>query len=332
MKTGLLAIFDLEEQYAYHLLDYISEKQGMPFRTVAFTDMQEMKNYLNDNYVDLLLISADSFDESIADFSIGKIILLSNGNVYSEYIDYSSIYKYQSTENIIREVLDYYVNVNKDAHIMPVVKENVEIIGAYSPIGRCGKTTFAIALGQCLAEEHQVLYMNFEEFSGFGKMLDTGFPGDLSDLMYFYMQNPDSIAIKLKAIVGQLQGMDYVPPLVYQKDLREIDAAQWARLIKHIAATSEYDKIIIDLGNMVSDIFEMLSICNVVYVPGVSDPVQRYKLDSFLNYIEDDENFALKDRVVEVDMSDNVLKDVDITSTVLATEVRAFVGKYINGI
>ena len=83
---------------------------------------------------------------------------------------------------------------------------------------------------------------------------------------------------------------------------------------------------------MVSDIFDMLSICNVVYVPGVSNSVQRYKLDSFLNYIEDDDNYALKDKVVEVDMSGNVLKDIDITSTVLATEVKEFVRKYINGI
>ena len=33
------------------------------------------------------------------------------------------------------------------------------IIGVYSPIGRCGKTCLALAIGQILAKEEKVLFV-----------------------------------------------------------------------------------------------------------------------------------------------------------------------------
>ena len=56
--------------------------------------------------------------------------------------------------------------------------DDVEVIGVYSPIGRSGKTTFAITLGQVLAKEKETLYINMEEFSALSKIFNKEYSGD----------------------------------------------------------------------------------------------------------------------------------------------------------
>ncbi|MDQ9824849.1 hypothetical protein RFZ44_16190, partial [Acinetobacter sp. 163] len=60
-----------------------------------------------------------------------------------------------------------------------VLKKTTEILGVYSPVGRCLKTSFALALGQILARERAVLYLNLEEYSGFEELIGKGFAHNL---------------------------------------------------------------------------------------------------------------------------------------------------------
>ena len=39
-----------------------------------------------------------------------------------------------------------------------------KVLGVYSPVGRCLKTSFALTMGKLLAQEERVLYPNLEEF------------------------------------------------------------------------------------------------------------------------------------------------------------------------
>ena len=45
MKTGMLGIYDVDSNYANSLMEYISDKRGIPFRTVAFTELEALKEF-----------------------------------------------------------------------------------------------------------------------------------------------------------------------------------------------------------------------------------------------------------------------------------------------
>ena len=60
------------------------------------------------------------------------------------------------------------------------------IIGVYSPVGRCGKTSLALAMGQLLAREEKLLFITLDTFTGFSGLLDEQWKRDLSDLIYYY--------------------------------------------------------------------------------------------------------------------------------------------------
>lgn len=300
MKTGMLGIYDVDSNYANSLMEYISDKRGIPFRTVAFTELEALKEFAEKREIDILLISAAAMTHDIAEYNIGKIILLTDGNVFAEYISYASIYKYQSSENIIREVINYYVDISTAEGVGSVLVDDVEVIGVYSPIGRSGKTTFAITLGQVLAKEKETLYINMEEFSALSKIFNKEYSGDLSDLMYFYKQNPESLPLKLKAIVNSINEMDYIPPSMFSNDLRSLDSSVWLGMIQAIINSGMYKTIILDLSNMVKDIYEVLEFCNVIYMPMNDDRMSLMKISEFEEFIFKTEQEELLDKIVKV--------------------------------
>lgn len=302
MGGGILAIYDLESGYADSLMQYIHQKQNMPFKTVAFTNKNALYEYLKEHHIDILLISVTDMEKELEDEDIEKIILLSNGKIFSEYIGYASIYKYQSSERIIREVLDYFVEVHNCENIVTNISQSVEIVAVYSPVKRIGQTILSLTLGQILANDFTTLYINMEEFSAFDKIFHQSYEGDLSDLMYFYKQSPNILPIKLKAIVNTIHKLDYIPPLVYSKDLRNIDTGGWVELIKSVAATGMYEKIVIDLSSVVADVFSILDICSKVYMPTINDMVSSMKISAFEEYLVRSENSEIIDKIIKVNM------------------------------
>jgi hypothetical protein len=300
MSTGTLAIYDLESGYADSLMQYISQKKSMPFRTVAFTAKNALYEYLEKNHIDILLIGADNMEKELEDEDIERIILLTNGTIFSEYIGYASIYKYQSSEKIIKEVLDYFVDVNCSRQKIFDRGKDVEITAVYSPIKRTGQTTFALVMGQLLATKFRTLYINLEEFSAFDKVFQQCYEGDLSDLMYFYKQNPDTLPIKLKTIVQTIHQLDYIPPLIYSKDLRNIETGKWIEMMEAVAGTGMYEKIIIDISSAVSDVFSMLKFCDKVFMPIAGDAVSLMKVSAFEEYILKSEGDEIMEKMVKV--------------------------------
>lgn len=330
MNAGTLAIYDLESGYADSLMQYINQKQSMPFRTLAFTNKNALYEYLEDHHIDILLISAKDMERKLEDEDIEKIILLSNGEIFSEYIGYASIYKYQSSEKIIREILDYFVEVkNSDKTISDAAKD-VELIAVYSPIRRTGQTIFALTMGQILANDFTTLYINMEEFSAFDKIFHQSYEGDLSDLMYFYRQNPDTLPIKLKAIVNTIHQLDYIPPLVYSKDLRNIDTGKWVQMIQAIAVTGMYEKIIIDISSVVADVFSILEVCNKTFMPVADNPVALMKISAYEEYVLKSENNEIIDKCTKVKVP---LTSVDVDDeSFLDRQLWSELGDYVRSI
>lgn len=300
MSGGVLAIYDLEAGYADSLMQYINQKQSMPFKTVAFTNKNALYEYLKEHHIDILLIAATDMERQLEGEDIEKIVLLSNGEILSEYIGYASIYKYQSSEKIIREILNYFVEAHHSESIISKVPKEVEIVAVYSPVRRTGQTVFSLTMGQILANDFTTLYINMEEFSAFDKVFHQSYEGDLSDLMYFFKQSPDTLPIKLKAVVNSIHQLDYIPPLVYSKDLRNIDTGKWVELIEAIAVTGMYEKIIIDVNSVVADVFSILEVSNKVYMPIANDMVSQMKISAFEEYVLKSGESEIVDKCIKV--------------------------------
>ena len=147
MKKSIFAVCDLEASYAYNLMEAIDERQGMSFEVQAFTNVEGLISYARERHIELLLISAAAMCGELLKLSIGKIMILSEGEKKKELSDYPCIYKYQASDQLIAEVMNYYA-VEAVPAPAAMLKKKVEIIGIYSPVGRSLKTSLALTTGR----------------------------------------------------------------------------------------------------------------------------------------------------------------------------------------
>lgn len=286
MKKQKFAILDMEEAYACNLMEYLSERQSVPFETLVFGSVKSLQAYTQQNTLDLLLVSAKMMCDDIRQMNIRKIMVLSEGELQREYSDCPMVYKYQSSESLVAEVMSYYAHQELPQPGF-ALKREVNICGVYSPVSRCGKTCFALTLGQILARQKSVLYINLEDYSGFASLLERETSSDISDVMYFLRQNRGSVVLKLNSVMQKLGSMDYLPPAPCSQDLREISLSEWIQLLNELVSFSSYETIILDIGQPVGEVFSLLSQCSVIYMPVCTDIVSRAKILQYENLLRE---------------------------------------------
>ncbi len=299
MNNKTLVIFDEEKQYANLLMDFFINKKDIPFQTIAFTDKSQLIHFLISEKIEMLLIPTQTLDDEIEELDVKQIILLSEGNIPTKYSKYKSIFKYKSAENIFKDVLEIFMEMEEGKGQMIVPKGEAKVMGVYSPVGRSGKTTFALALAQILSEGHKTLFISFEEFAVFQNEMETSSPGNLADLMYYFKQNPDTVSIKLQAIVQRVNSLDYVSPIYYARDLRETKTEEWKELLDYISSVSSYEYIVLDIGDMIGDLLSMLDYCNQVFMPTVDDKLSELKINKIETVILQSDKDNLLDKIIK---------------------------------
>lgn len=291
----VIAVYDVDPFYAARFAEVVNQKEKIPFEVMAFGSMEKLKQFVKNNKVQMLLISSMVNREEIEELGIKQVVSLADGETLETDMAYPSIYKYQSSDTIIREVLARYCQ--EEAAVIPMaLLGKSTIIGVYSPVGRCLKTSFALTMGQLLAQEGRVLYITLEEYSGLSTLSHTEYSEDLSDLMYYYHQGNYNI-LRLNSVIHSLGELDYIPPARYPEDLAQMSAEEMAGLIQRIAQESTYETVILDMGNYGRQVIPLLRICSCIYMPVKEDSVSLAKIEEFYHHIDTLGQGDIKERI-----------------------------------
>lgn len=277
----VFAVCDREEIYAERLAYHLKKKQGIPFDMVVFTDIEKFWKYELENQIDLLLIHCDMADETRIGSFEGCAILLSEGEIKSEFLQYPALYKYQSCDQIFEEITKIYSEyrskkgeAEKREHRL---KKNAELIAVYSPVRRCGKTKFSITLGQILAERKPTLYLNLEPISAFMRSKEAECQTDLSDLIYLFRQEPQNFLYHMGGMTRKIRKLDYIPPGMGW-EWGKIETKEWIQLIEEIFSYSIYEIIILDVDENIGDLPELLDVCKKIYMPVLEEKTAEEKV------------------------------------------------------
>ncbi len=152
------------------------------------------------------------------------------------------------------------------------------IIGIYSPVHRIGKTRFALRLGKQLSETSSVLYLNLEDYCGNPESFPEKNGQTLEDLLYYMRQDNVNLGLKLSTMIGQIENLDYLAPIRHHQDLCSVNSSEWLELFDMLLEKSIYQVLILDLGDCIDGLYEILKHCTKVYTPYIEDPTARAKL------------------------------------------------------
>lgn len=294
----VMAVYDVDPFYAGRFADFANQKEKVPFTVAAFTSMERLQEFARSNPIELLLISDSVNREQVEELQASQVVTLSDGEVIDVKDSYPSVYKYQSTDSVIREVMACY-SAAPQLEAFKTAASTCRMIAVYSPVNRCLKTSFSLILGQLLAQDEKVIYINLEEYSGFSAITGETFTGDLSDVLYMYRQGSYHW-LKLSSYVYSWGALDYIPPVRYPEDLGEASMDEIIDLLLKIAEESAYDVIIIDAGQFGKRVTDLLEICGTVYMPVKEDCMSAAKLEEFDDYLEKSGKTELLEKIQKI--------------------------------
>ena len=304
MGRKVLAVCDSEPVYARCLMEWISRHGDASLQVRIFSDAGQLFQYSKKHEIEMLLME-ECYPEEIRSKipAKKKFLLCRESNAVNGYEDSKEkgIFKYQSAEQIAAQLLEERPTeiygkrekmseriaelptetTGKDSAERVVIKGGKGLIGIYSPVHRIGKTTFALKLAEDLGSERTVLYINLEEYSGLEYCLPFCGKGNLGDLLYYMKQAEDSFGYRLSTMVCQRGNLDYIEPLSVTMDIRSVKTEEWSELFRRILEDSIYETVVLDLGEGVQGLFDILRQCDTVYTPFVRQESAKAKLRQY---------------------------------------------------
>ncbi len=154
--------------------------------------------------------------------------------------------------------------------------------------GGIGASTIACAAAKAFSRVEKVLYLNLEDL-GSCKLSFAGEdkPG-LDELVYAIKSRRNTLELKIESSVSRDgRGTYYFKECANPMDLRSLSAEDVKELLRAIAVSRVYDKVIIDLGNGLQDKEIMaMSMANRVIMITDQSEISSLKLERYLKFAQ----------------------------------------------
>lgn len=280
----ILAILDKEEDFLYGITSYFQEKLGKAFDVYSFHTKETLTAFVKETKkdIDVYLGSTELDVLEIKELHIKQTVYLEQGEGAREWKG-EIIYKYQAAECIMKEFMAV-CRFSKEVSCTGIAA-NTKLLGVYSPVGRCGKTSLALVIGQLLAQNYKVIYVNLEEWPGFERVIGTYEGMDVSDLIYYIKQEAKELGMYINAMLTEINQLKILPPVKMAPDIQELGEEEINRLLQEIVKSDSYDVIVIDFGRQVKSMFPVLEKLERLYMPVLKDVVSQAKQEQFLQFL-----------------------------------------------
>lgn len=280
MGSITLCILDAHRSYAEKLMDYLNRHQDRgPFAPRLFTSLETLKTYLETNEADILLFGG----EGTLVFSgrdRAKILVhlveektggLEDGVYYMR--------RYQSMENIQKELLRIYFQENREAEFYAGESKELRLVTVFSPSGGSGASLFSRKLaqicGKCIAKESGVLHICMDFYEGS--------PGEdgFSKLDYYISQGKKNLALCLQGLVKREADIDVLSPPEDFREMISFGKEKMECLLKDCLGKTSYELVVMDLGILTEGTLYAMEQSQMICVPQVIRESALYEGDAW---------------------------------------------------
>lgn len=285
-------MLDSDKGYVTGFSEYVKFLESSDYSMEFFTEREALERYCQDMIPDVIIVAQYLLEQCrkesdfLQTFS-GQIAVLAEEKDIERIDGRKVVYRYQPVDQLMKEILKLCAETWKKEKAGEYIRRRTAgIVSVYSPVGRCGKTRLTLAIGVALAKmDYRVLLLNFEEFSALMQEVGEEAEDDLSDLLYYYLSGNSALGLKAQTVLKEYRGMDYVPPAACIRDLRRTQVTKLIDLISQLGSVGGYDVILLDLSNIVEDVFKLLEASDMILVPTLQDERSRCKLRRFREYL-----------------------------------------------
>lgn len=266
------------------LANYLCKKKQEVVETRLFTNLSLLKEHVRSGQTDVLLALEEESDElyGLQSF-VPKIILLTEGNMVGEQSSFNMVFRYQSAEEVVREILE---EVAEDDQIVYggtlAANRQSEVISGYSPFGGAGLSTFLTGLAEELAENYRTLYVSLEEFHGLENVTleKKGQSSDyrgMSEAIFYLQQKKEKLALKLDSLIYEGKRAEYLLAVENYRDLHQMKRENIICFFQTLCNETSYEKIVFDVGYLGEAGEYVLEHSDKIYMPIPNTKAQEMK-------------------------------------------------------
>ena len=308
MSEKNLVICDKESRYACSLAENILEKRELNVKVYTFTSLDNISAFLREKEIHILIVDEEYSAKARSCIHAEQIFVLMQGGIVELKENEQAIYKYQCADQIIHQVFETYVEKTNEDVMRHFRKNQTRLEAVYSPISGVEKNQFAIMIGKEWAKKERVLYLNLEEYAGFEPEISDESRMNIGDLLYYIRQSAGHLGIRLQAAVQKLGELEYIPPILLSVDLKAVSFEEWETFLKELLGLGVYDVILLEPGEGVQGLFQILQMCDRIYMPVMEDDVSSQKIVryercikrlEFEKIVRITQRFVVKDNVEE---------------------------------
>lgn len=313
MEKVVIGLYE-KTSYAERFAEYFCHNKNNCVDFRIFTMCDKISEFVKKTKIDVLLTDRKSVNDVENEKNVGKIIVLSEGNYVMENEKYSVIFKYQSVEEIIKEVLsdiadDDKVNINNTF----VIKNNTELIGVYSASGGNIVLDYGVELALQMGKMRKTLLVCLEQLNGLDgaswpeneNKKKSGVSNDempyvrgMSEVIYYLKKSGNKLTLKLQSIICRKGEVDCIYPVEDYRDLQFLDKEGIGEFIKVVSEQMEYEAVIFIIGYLSEAFMELMQRCDKLYFKAAQNRMEFEKQNAFEKMLKRDGLSGSFDNVV----------------------------------
>lgn len=296
MIRKILAVFEPQMEYADLFLSYVKEMRESVFDTRVFTKQSALQDFMKEHEVEVLLASEHS-DYKEAAKEAKHTILLTEVRLVKEVDTYPMIYKFQSVEQILKEVFAICAEESKgEVTYLPKQTRWCKCYVVFSPYGGVGKTTLSLVLGHLLGNRKKVLVVHMAPFGRVQSWCGQPDNPAISRLFYAMKQGRKDLELRIQSLVTHVGNVDLLYGVEHYLDIQSMSASDMENFLQTLQHYTQYDVLVFDVSFLNEGLQVLLEHSDKIY-----EPVREHRKDSkWLQHFTIEEQARWKDKLRKV--------------------------------
>ena len=264
------------DQEADYVKKFIRQAQVGLGRSLRFVGITSEEGFGAQKNIDL---NRGFWTKALLEEYEGRCVLLCEERLPKEFHHMSGVFKYRSVSALLNELYRtkaWESVMTRDFN--PYVQRG-KVICIYSPGGNPENTCYAMSLGNALAEESKVIYINLKANQDYVKAFGLVDGEGLGDLLC-HMNRGQAIG-EIRQFLRDFGDMQVIMPLSQCAQASEVKDKDLDALTEFIRSQGLFDYIIYDLGEITEGILKVFLDCDIRVLISGSGTMERVSIDKF---------------------------------------------------
>lgn len=248
-----LGILDSNITYMRRLMAYFNSHYEKEIEISAFTECGNMSMCLSEVRLDVILASPELVPENFVVPRSTILAFFSETQDIDAIRDCPAVCKYQKTEQIYRQILNLYAELDHKASYK-MSDGRCAVLLFMGAAGGVGTTTVAAACAVDLTYAgSRVLYLNLENNGYISDFFTGEGQQTLSDVLFYVRNKHQNLPLKLKSMVRQdRSGVYFYEPFALTVDAKEMTTGDLKELMRALTQYVSFDFIVVDMESAIS--------------------------------------------------------------------------------